>query len=67
MTIDQAQRKRRIANLRRNRVTVIKGFAPGDSIRAVWDGERRGFRIVVESANGLTIAHQRLTGKPFSA
>lgn len=56
----ESKRIRR-ANLRRNRVTTVTGFAPGDKVVAIWDSERREWRLVVESANGLRIDHNRLT------
>lgn len=55
------ERRVRHANLRRSRETTVTGFVPGDKVVAVWDHEKREWRLIVESANGLRIDHKRLT------
>lgn len=62
-----AERKRRVANLRRKKRTVITGLAHGDIVTAVWDAERWEWRLVVESSNGVKIDHETLTPPPAAA
>jgi hypothetical protein len=61
------ERKVRSASLRRRRVTTLTGFAAGDRLVAAWDVEKREWRLVVESANGLRIDHSHLTNAGTSA
>jgi hypothetical protein len=57
----------RFASLRRSRVTKVTGFAPGDQVSAAWDAEKREYKLVIQSANGLRIEHKRLTLPPSPA
>jgi hypothetical protein len=56
-------RKRRSPsiNLRRSRESTVRGFSPGDVLRAFWDEADNCFRVVIETDNGLRITHIRLT------
>jgi hypothetical protein len=61
------QRKRRRANLRRKRRTVLTNFQPTDKVTAEWDNDKREWALVVDSENGVQIDHSRLTDEKPAA
>lgn len=60
-------RLKRSATLRRNRRTTVQGLVPGDTITTVFDAENWEWRLLIESANGVVIRHERLTPAPSPA
>jgi hypothetical protein len=65
--IEPSSPKVRRANLRRSKVTTVTGFSPGDRLMAAWDAKKQSWKLIVESANGLLIAHSDLTSGVRSA
>lgn len=51
---------RRTVNLRRNRMTTVSGLQPSDRVTPVYDPVD-GWRVEIESDNGVVIEHIRLT------
>lgn len=61
------RRKKRCVTLRRGRRTTVDGLTAGDTIQTVFDAKNWEWRLLIESANGLTIRHERLTPSPVPA
>ncbi len=58
---------KRSVNLRRQRRSTVTGFDPGDKVIAEWDREKWEWRLLIESANGIQIDHERLTSDKGTA
>lgn len=61
---DKPARVKRSATLRRNRRTTVQGLVAGDTVQTVFDRESWEWRLLIESANGVTIRHENLTAAP---
>lgn len=65
--MDSNERKHSTINLLRKRQSIVSGLQPGDRVTAKWDKTRLQWLLVIESENGLTIRHERLTEEAETA
>lgn len=52
---------KRSINLRRQRRSTVTKFHEDDTLTAEWDHREQSWKLLIESANGLQIHHERLT------
>ncbi len=60
MTAGKKPVKRSI-NLRRQRRSKVTKFHEDDTLTAEWNHKDQEWKLLIESANGLQISHERLT------